>query len=109
MGLNEHFSVAAGSQILLMDPLPSLNHVFSMIIQHERQYGLASKRPNGRGRGFSCRKLCTFCGRTSHMVDVCYRKHGFPPNSRFENSPGAINMIEEHFDLKDEDISSAKD
>ncbi|RDX63047.1 hypothetical protein CR513_58565, partial [Mucuna pruriens] len=28
------------SQVLLMDPLPPLNHVFSMVIQHERQNGL---------------------------------------------------------------------
>jgi len=26
------------SQILLLDPLPSANRVFSMIIQHERQH-----------------------------------------------------------------------
>ena len=35
-GLNENFLVVK-SQILLMDPLPSLNKIFSMVIQHERQ------------------------------------------------------------------------
>jgi len=35
-GLNENFSVVK-SQILLMDPLPSMNKIFSMVIQHERQ------------------------------------------------------------------------
>ena len=31
-GLNEQFS-AAGSQIMLMTPLPSLNHAFGMVVQ----------------------------------------------------------------------------
>ncbi|XP_014490207.1 uncharacterized protein LOC106752944 [Vigna radiata var. radiata] len=35
-GLNDNYSVVR-SQILLMDPLPSLPKIFSMIIQHERQ------------------------------------------------------------------------
>ncbi|WVZ08791.1 hypothetical protein V8G54_022137, partial [Vigna mungo] len=35
-GLNDRFAMVR-SQILLLDPLPSANRVFSMIIQHERQ------------------------------------------------------------------------
>ncbi|KAK2421305.1 hypothetical protein QL285_031950 [Trifolium repens] len=34
-GLNDQFDVVK-SQILLMEPLPSLNKIFSMVIQHER-------------------------------------------------------------------------
>jgi len=36
MGLNESFSHVKG-QILLMDPLPPINKVFSLVVQHERQ------------------------------------------------------------------------
>jgi hypothetical protein len=36
MGLNDSFS-AVRAQILLMDPLPSINKVFSLIIQEEKQ------------------------------------------------------------------------
>jgi hypothetical protein len=36
MGLNDSFS-AVRVQILLMDPLPSINKVFSLIIQEEKQ------------------------------------------------------------------------
>jgi hypothetical protein len=36
IGLNESFSHVKG-QILLMDPLPPINKVFSLIVQHERQ------------------------------------------------------------------------
>ena len=36
-GLDDHFSVVR-SQILLMDPLPSINRVFSMVAQQECQH-----------------------------------------------------------------------
>jgi hypothetical protein len=36
MGLNESFSHVKG-QILLMDPLPPIDKVFSLVVQHERQ------------------------------------------------------------------------
>lgn len=41
MGLNEFFSQVR-SQILLIDPLPSINKVFSMIVQEERQRQIGS-------------------------------------------------------------------
>lgn len=37
-GLNDEFSTVR-SQILLIDPLPKLKMVFSLVIQHERQAG----------------------------------------------------------------------
>lgn len=37
--LNEDFNVVK-SQILLLDPLPILNKIFSLVIQHERQISL---------------------------------------------------------------------
>lgn len=40
-GLNDNFSVVK-SQILLMEPLPSMNRMFSMVLQHERQLGCVS-------------------------------------------------------------------
>jgi len=24
-------------------------------------------------------KVCSFSGKTGHVIDTCYRKHGFPP------------------------------
>jgi hypothetical protein len=35
-GLNDNFSMVK-SQILLIDPLPPMNKIFSMVLQHERQ------------------------------------------------------------------------
>jgi len=43
--------------------------------------------PGGGGRGSSS-KLCTFCGRTGHTIDVCYGKHGYPPDHpRYPGKP----------------------
>ena len=97
-GLNENFAVVK-SQILLMDPLPSMNKIFSMVLQHERQGNFAISEDsqaliNAVGyKKFSAKggtsntasntsksKICTHCGRTGHTVEVCYRKHGFPPH-----------------------------
>nr|KYP40122.1 hypothetical protein KK1_038550 [Cajanus cajan] len=39
--LNDNFFVVK-SQIMLMDPLPKLNPIFSMVLQHERQIGFIS-------------------------------------------------------------------
>ncbi|GAU45259.1 hypothetical protein TSUD_291430 [Trifolium subterraneum] len=98
-GLNEHFDVVK-SQILLMDPLPTLNKIFSMVIQHERQgnftpsedsqalinaansnsKGYGSKNPKSSYASSSVKRVCTFCGKDNHIVDNCYKKHGLPPH-----------------------------
>lgn len=108
IGLNEEYQ-SVTSQVLLMDPLPQINRVFSMIMQQERkaQYGIIvapasvvedtsaglvnavdAQRQFGRGRGnagFQGRgrgngRVCNFCGRSNHTMETCYKKHGFPPN-----------------------------
>lgn len=99
IGLNEQFQ-GVKSQILLMEPLPTMNRAFSMVIKQERQcrYGVVDEpttlinaadtgKSSGRGRGFVSKsggrgtgKVCTYCGKTGHTVEVCYQKHGYPPN-----------------------------
>ncbi|XP_061353944.1 uncharacterized protein LOC133298628 [Gastrolobium bilobum] len=121
-GLNEQFSNLR-SQIMLMDPLPSINRVFSLIVQQERQLQLEGNVPNvespkvffnfvekshsGRGRsqfhgrgmstyngrGRSNRsRLCTYCGKTSHTVDTCFEKHGYPPGYK-QRYPKQANAV----------------
>ncbi|PNY16332.1 retrovirus-related Pol polyprotein from transposon TNT 1-94, partial [Trifolium pratense] len=108
------------SHVLLMEPLPNINKVLSMVLQDERQqnYGvnvsidskheetevlanavenLGARRGFGRGRGNGGNqfgnnqygrgrgnpykeKVCTYCGKNGHIVDICYKKHGYPPN-----------------------------
>ncbi|GAU31058.1 hypothetical protein TSUD_214940 [Trifolium subterraneum] len=115
MGLNEQFKNIR-CQILLMEPLSTINKVLSMVLQEERQqsYGLTpqvdaktessdalansvdrhgARRGYGRGRGnFSYQggrgrgnnsntaKVCSYCGKNGHTIDICYKKHGYPPN-----------------------------
>nr|KYP37490.1 hypothetical protein KK1_041321 [Cajanus cajan] len=112
-GLNDNYSTVK-TQILLMDPLPSLNRVFSLVVQQERQiFGEQSNHPKamavagkgyrnnfGRGNGSeggnmpqnktdygrgNNTKVCNHCGKTGHTIDTCYRKHGFPPHFKFKN------------------------
>ena len=64
-------------------------------------------RSYGRSRGANANKVCTHYGRTGHTVDVCYRKHGFPPHVKFKNGSSTQNVFQdENADVKnnEEDI-----
>jgi hypothetical protein len=98
--LNDNFAMVK-SQILLMDPLPPLNKVFSMVIQHERQGNFPSideskillKAAIFKGYSKVVARVCTYCGKDNHTVDNCYKKHGLPPHVRKSSSANNI-MIE---------------
>ncbi|MCI37440.1 hypothetical protein A2U01_0058664, partial [Trifolium medium] len=82
------------------DPLPSLNKVYSLVIQEEQSLPPtvvndessslinAAYKPQFRGKGPSASsgkhnsKYCTFCHRTNHVVEFCYAKHGHPNQNR---------------------------
>jgi hypothetical protein len=97
-GLNDGFSMVR-SQILLMEPFPQLNSVFGMVIQHESLNGLApeessssalinlAKKPYNGGYGNSGqgKGKCTYCGKGGHIIDTCFKKHGYPPGFRFRD------------------------
>jgi hypothetical protein len=96
-----------------MDPLPSLNKVYSLVIQEEqphlipavgdestsllnvaqRYQARVKNVPNQGGKSNS--KYCTFCHRTNHVVEFCYDKHGHPNQSRNGGSVNASNTEEE--------------
>ncbi|XP_052489312.1 retrovirus-related Pol polyprotein from transposon RE1 isoform X2 [Gossypium raimondii] len=90
-GLHDRFA-AIRSQIMLIDPLPPINKVFSLVIQQERhlptgssqlfvsntlRHHTSSKKPQAKSSIDS--RQCTFCGKSRHTVDTCYEKHGYPP------------------------------
>ncbi|GAU28547.1 hypothetical protein TSUD_268860 [Trifolium subterraneum] len=102
-GLNEQYSHVR-SQIMLMEPLPNIGKVYSLLAQQERQQvipldeskilaasasqqanraqfprGRGGRTSGGRGRGKNS-KYCTYCGMTNHIVEDCYKKHGYPPH-----------------------------
>nr|KYP68435.1 hypothetical protein KK1_022059 [Cajanus cajan] len=114
-GLNDQYNQVK-SHILMMDPLPPISKVFSYIVQQERQFirndGILSTL-NLESKGLinvvssntsSCKfcagnkvtsnrgtKSCTHCGKLGHTIDVCYRKHGFPPGHKFHNQNTHVN------------------
>ncbi|QHO51268.1 uncharacterized protein DS421_1g29440 [Arachis hypogaea] len=47
-----------------------------------RGRGHVGGRTGGRGHGSgkNLNKLCSYCGKIGHLVNTCYRKHGFPPH-----------------------------
>jgi len=88
-GLNDQFNVVK-TQVLMLDPLPSINRVYSLDVQEEsNNLSLASsltepfsivnvadsRKPQGRGRGYSTGfkppRHCTFCGKSNHTVEYC--------------------------------------
>jgi len=107
-GLNEQFSIVK-TQVLLMDPLPSINKVYSLVVQEEsnnvqlsspasiddsntlvnatnttRSYGRGKNNFGGKGS-----RYCSFYNRTNHTVETFYQKHGFPPFIKPKSSVNA--------------------
>ena len=100
MGLNESYAQIR-AQILLIDPLPPINKVFSLIIQEERQRSIETTAPietitlmanakkrftPDRSKKKDNRPVCTNCGYKGHIVDKCYKLHDYPPGHRLANT-----------------------
>ena len=82
MGLNETYTIVKG-QILLMDHIPSLGKVFSLLLQDEKQRKIGKKntiesstlavKTNGSAKSFnkpkSGRPQCTHCGVLGHVAN----------------------------------------
>ncbi|XP_058784433.1 uncharacterized protein LOC131659236 [Vicia villosa] len=98
-GLNDQYAPVR-SQIMLISPLPIVNNVFSMLIQQERQTSTPVKddtiiahiqNPSSKGRSPDSNtkptynpkskglKICSYCNKPGHTIEVCFKKHGFPP------------------------------
>ncbi|KAL6312522.1 hypothetical protein AAG906_021215 [Vitis piasezkii] len=100
--LNDRFNQG---QILMMDPLPAINKVFSLVIQEERHrtvgysysgshnsdpmtFGSNSNAPAGSSGGSKTRRdriTCSYCGFQGHTKDKCYKLVGYPPGWKFKN------------------------
>lgn len=110
IGLNESFASVHG-QILLMDPIPHINKVFSLVLQEECQcpISISTSIPktvvmfskSGSNKSFSRngssghirgkdRSICQHCGKEGHTIDKCYRLHGFPPGFKFTRNKSSI-------------------
>ncbi|XP_040950991.1 uncharacterized protein [Gossypium hirsutum] len=105
-GLYDRFA-AVRSQIMLIDPLPTINKAFSLVIQQERHLLAASssqlfvsntlrQHPSSRKsqpKSASDSRQCTFCGKSRHTVDTCYEKHGYPPGYKSRGRTSRANAV----------------
>ena len=121
IGLNETYNQVWG-QILLMDPLPSVNRVYSLLIQDERQrsighstgayiestalatkssaravgfgntYGNNSGAKGNKNKGNE-RPVCSHCGVTGHTIEKCYKLHGYPPSYKPKGKTAKANQV----------------
>ncbi|XP_019226138.1 PREDICTED: uncharacterized protein LOC109207644 [Nicotiana attenuata] len=110
-GLNESYTTVK-SAIMLMNPLSSISKAYSLLQQDESQREAHSATPNFSGDAtsflvspgtsttnrtfsqkvnFEAKKAapnvsCKYCKKPSHIVDKCYRLHGFPTDFKFTKS-----------------------
>ena len=112
MGLNDSYGNVI-SQILLIEPFPSLSKVCSLILQEEKKRSIghgfhivqssndvamyannsrgfhANQGHNHGGKGNNSKKdrpVCTYYGLTGHIADKCYKLHGYPPGYKPKGS-----------------------
>jgi len=113
MGLNESFANIRG-QILLVDPLPPINKVFSLVIQEERQRelcasssfvhdtaALLTKTDHSPSNSYPkqsqfCkpRPLCSHCGLLGHTIEKCCKLHGHPPGYEPKPRPASAHQVQ---------------
>lgn len=104
-GLNESYNAMRGS-ILMSSPLPSLGQVYNILLQEEAQRNIhcsghfmedaASLNARVNSSQFKPKTLtdkpkstlhCNYFKKSGHLIDKCYRLHGFPNGFKF-NKPG---------------------
>ena len=109
MGLDDSYSQIKG-QILVMEPLPSINKVYSLLIQEERQRhvgssnnhiestALAVKGSNstsvffgGKNSKGKNRPICTHCGKLGHTMEKYFKLHRFPLGFKPKGKTSMVN------------------
>ena len=104
-GLNEAFSQVR-TRILMVEPSPSIDKAFSLVIQEERQRALgfngggvsvdstalAVKTQGGKNKGKG-RPVCSHCGKLGHFMEKCYKIVGFPPGYKQKGRVSVANQV----------------
>ena len=82
--------------------ISSQQHIIcSLGTQQERQFfGDQSKEMintniNSYGGQYTS-KDCSHCGKTGHVINTCYKKHGFPSQFKFKNHKVGYNNNEQN-------------
>ncbi|XP_020218560.2 uncharacterized protein LOC109801836 [Cajanus cajan] len=120
-GLNESYAQVR-SQIMMLDPMPSIVKTFSMVLQHEREFiGLIPKHSVPDSLAFAAmstnqprfnssdrtnsnasknnsknNKFCEKCKKTNHTIETCYFRIGFPAGYRKNktNNKASASLVE---------------
>ena len=103
-----------------MDPIPSVEKVFSLLIQDKKQRSVGQGSNNGpfvestalaakgtsigsknnKGKGKE-RPICSHCSLQGHTVEKCYKLHGYPPGYKAKGKASLVNQVSAHFDSQD--------
>ncbi|XP_052109475.1 uncharacterized protein LOC127744166 [Arachis duranensis] len=78
---------------ILAAPTNSLNTVMTSQGRGRGRGRGGRFQAGGRGRGGRTRMQCSFCDKTGHTVDMCYKEHGLPPHLRQRNTNSAPVMM----------------
>ncbi|KAK7339518.1 hypothetical protein VNO77_20190 [Canavalia gladiata] len=75
------------------------------VVDARRHQGLG-RDSHGSWRGSF--KVCTYFDKTGCTIKTCFKKHGYPPTSRFSNESGVNNtMIEKENETNDQVVEKA--
>ena len=106
MGFNENFEIVR-SHILMLEPFPSMSKVYTLVLQEESYKGIghgstftpkpdsvamyANTRGNSGSKGGPKkeRPLCTHCNMLGHIMDKCYKLHGYLPGNKHKGKPNS--------------------
>ncbi|XP_075633553.1 uncharacterized protein LOC142606025 [Castanea sativa] len=132
-GLNDSYSQVR-TQILMMEPSPSIDKAFSLMIQEEQQRclgfavapsvestALAMKNQgfnqgnsfpgnnskNFKGNNTKGRSVCSHCGKVGHVMEKCYKLIGFPPGYKQKGRVAMANQVLVEGDQGTSDIQQA--
>ncbi|XP_049411245.1 uncharacterized protein LOC125874406 isoform X2 [Solanum stenotomum] len=109
MGLNEVYG-HAHSQILMMNPLPSVGKAYAMIMGDEGQRTTANLHTGGsilestalyaagkgnlqkkyQGKKKNWDKICDYCKIQGHIKEDCFRLIGYPADWKFKRKSGPM-------------------
>lgn len=109
MGLNESYANIR-SQVLMMEPLPSLSKVFSLVVQEERHRTIQLSQFSSEsmvipensinatlvsGNSYDVKQerrdrfYCTHCKAKGHSKERCYKLIGYPPGFKSRARSGS--------------------
>jgi len=81
-GLNDQYNNIK-AHVLLMEPVPTITKIFSLVVQQERQFNSSVLVAHITNNNYVIHTnanaiTCSFCGKLGHNEIVCFKKNGYP-------------------------------